>query len=138
MAKAGISVREFAKREGLTHSAIQKAIKHGRLIAHPDGSLDPALVGGPWRERAPAQTAPSAGVRNWPAPIDYDEDWRGDIPFMNRNVFNMPMLTLDLGVESDEVEAALAGVRPEGFRAGLPAWYLPTALTALGFERKAR
>lgn len=44
-----VSVREFAKREGISHTAVNKAIKEGRLPKLPSGKLDAALVGSGWR-----------------------------------------------------------------------------------------
>jgi hypothetical protein len=44
-----VSVRQFAKLEGCSHTLVQRAIKEGRLRASADGKLDPALVGTGWR-----------------------------------------------------------------------------------------
>jgi hypothetical protein len=44
----GITIREFARREGCSEGTVRKAIKAGRLAVLVDGSLDPALVG-TWR-----------------------------------------------------------------------------------------
>ena len=55
----GISRREFAKRDGCSESLVRRGIKQGRLSAFPDGSIDPALAGTPWRRSAhtPAHSA---------------------------------------------------------------------------------
>ena len=45
----GISVREFARREGVSDTLVHQAIKQGRLKKNPDGKMDPALLGGGWR-----------------------------------------------------------------------------------------
>lgn len=45
-----ISIREFAKREGVSDTLVRKALKLGRLKALPDGKLSPDLVGTAWRE----------------------------------------------------------------------------------------
>jgi hypothetical protein len=37
----GMSEREYAARAGLSRGAIQKAKAAGRLVLHPDGSIDP-------------------------------------------------------------------------------------------------
>ncbi|MGE0666179.1 MAG: elements of external origin [Sphingomonadales bacterium] len=37
----GMSEREYAARVGLSRGAIQKAKAAGRLVLHPDGSIDP-------------------------------------------------------------------------------------------------
>ena len=44
-----VSVRQFAKLEGCSHTLVQRAIKDGRLRASADGKLDPALAGTGWR-----------------------------------------------------------------------------------------
>ncbi len=45
----GISQREFAKRDKCSPTLVRKALQSGALKAFEDGSLDPALVGTPWR-----------------------------------------------------------------------------------------
>lgn len=51
---AGISIREFARREGCSEGAVRKAIKAGRLATLADGTLDADLIG-TWRtSHAPA------------------------------------------------------------------------------------
>ncbi|WP_269501094.1 hypothetical protein [Burkholderia sp. IMCC1007] len=46
----GISIREFARREGVSDTLVRKALKLNRLKAFDDKSLDAALVGTAWRE----------------------------------------------------------------------------------------
>ncbi len=48
--KRGISVREFARREGVDESHIRQMIKSQHIQKFSDGTLDPALVGGDWRK----------------------------------------------------------------------------------------
>ena len=38
----GMSERDYAARAGLSRGAIQKAKMAGRLVLHPDGSIDAA------------------------------------------------------------------------------------------------
>jgi hypothetical protein len=45
----GISIREFARREGVSDKIIRRAISGGYLKPLPDGKLAPALVGTGWR-----------------------------------------------------------------------------------------
>ncbi|MDR5743248.1 hypothetical protein QCE73_08780 [Caballeronia sp. LZ029] len=56
----GISIREFGRRERCDESTVRRAIREGRLSRLPNGKLDAALVGSPWRpanfERAAALT----------------------------------------------------------------------------------
>lgn len=46
---AGISIREFAKRDGCDDKLVRRAIAEGHLTKLPSGKLDPALVGTGWR-----------------------------------------------------------------------------------------
>ena len=46
---AGLSIREFARRDGCDDALVRRALKQGRLKAFDDGSLDEALVGSDWR-----------------------------------------------------------------------------------------
>ncbi|WP_406867229.1 hypothetical protein [Paraburkholderia fungorum] len=46
----GISMRAFAKLEGVSDTLVRKAVKLKRLKAFDDGSIDESLVGSPWRE----------------------------------------------------------------------------------------
>lgn len=45
----GISIREFGRREGVSHTAVQKAVATGHLARLPDGKIDEALVETGWR-----------------------------------------------------------------------------------------
>ena len=40
--RLGLSEREYAKRSGVSRGCIQKARSSGRLVIHPDGSIDVA------------------------------------------------------------------------------------------------
>lgn len=55
----GISIREFARREGCSDTLVRKGLKSGHIKAFGDGTLDPALVGTGWRKgnRAGANAA---------------------------------------------------------------------------------
>jgi hypothetical protein len=46
----GISIREFARREGVSDKIIRRAITAGSLTPLPDGKLSPAWVGSGWRK----------------------------------------------------------------------------------------
>jgi hypothetical protein len=64
-----ISIREFARREGVSHTLVVRAVKTGRLTQLDDGLLDAALVGTKWRmgprgDRPPSK--PSAKVLHRP------------------------------------------------------------------------
>lgn len=47
----GISIREFAKRDGCNEKLVRRKIGEGYLAVLADGKLDPALVGTAWRAR---------------------------------------------------------------------------------------
>ena len=44
IAEKGLSIREFARREGCSDTLVRRAITQGRLKAKKDGTLDPALI----------------------------------------------------------------------------------------------
>lgn len=58
-----ISIREFARREGVSDMLVRRGIKEGRIKALPSGKLDPSLVGSGWRAGA-NKTANSANSAN--------------------------------------------------------------------------
>ena len=43
-----VSQREYARRRGVRHSAVQRAISEGRITTLPDGRIDPALADRQW------------------------------------------------------------------------------------------
>lgn len=65
---AGISIREFARREGCSDTLVRKGIKAGRLVLGADGKLEAKRVGSDWRaanrapEDRPSHVAPSASA----------------------------------------------------------------------------
>ncbi len=46
-----VSVRQFAKLDGCSHTLVQKAIREGKLPVNADGRLDPGLAGSGWRKQ---------------------------------------------------------------------------------------
>jgi hypothetical protein len=58
-----ISIREFARREGVSHSLVCQALKKGKLTRLANGLMDPKLVGTPWhadlRDRPPRPSKPA-------------------------------------------------------------------------------
>lgn len=46
-----VSVRQFAKLDGCSHTLVQKAVREGKLPISADGKLDPALAGSDWRKQ---------------------------------------------------------------------------------------
>lgn len=47
----GVSRREYARRRGVSESAVRKAILYGRITLEPDGSIDPERADREWDER---------------------------------------------------------------------------------------
>ena len=45
-----VSVRQFAKLDGCSHTLVQKAIRDGKLPVSADGTIDAALAGSGWRK----------------------------------------------------------------------------------------
>lgn len=77
--KQGISIREFARRDGVSDTLVRKALKLNRLAAFEDGSLNPELVGSNWREgnakgansaNPVVRTAPKGSHAANPSPVD--------------------------------------------------------------------
>lgn len=52
----GLSIRAYAQHRGVSHTAVAKAIKAGRISAEPDGKIDPAKADAQWaRNTLPSQ-----------------------------------------------------------------------------------
>jgi hypothetical protein len=58
----GLSVREYSRRRGVSHTAVRKAVLAGRIPQEPDGTIDPVKANAAWD----AQTDPAR--RAAPAP----------------------------------------------------------------------
>lgn len=53
----GLSIRAYAQHRGVSHTAVAKAIKAGRISKEPDGTIDPAKADTQWeRNTLPSQT----------------------------------------------------------------------------------
>ena len=79
----GVSLREYARRRGVSHVAVMKAIKAGRLTPEPDGTLDPAKADAQWDARTdparrpePPEDEPAQADETSPAS---DPDKPGDV-----------------------------------------------------------
>ncbi|NOX41489.1 MAG: elements of external origin [Alphaproteobacteria bacterium] len=52
----GLSLRKYAAHRGISHPAVMKAIKAGRITPEPDGTIDPVKADRQWGARTdPAQ-----------------------------------------------------------------------------------
>lgn len=69
----GLSIRAYARHRGVSHVAVQKAIKAGRIPVEPDGTVDPAKADAAWRRatdpgraRKPEAARPASGSASGP------------------------------------------------------------------------
>ena len=63
----GLSIRAYAQHRGVSHTAVAKAIKAGRISKEPDGSIDPAKADAQWaRNTLPSQNLNTSASK--PAP----------------------------------------------------------------------
>jgi hypothetical protein len=53
----GLSIRAYARRRGVSHVAVLRAIKQGRVPLEPDGTIDPGKADASWQR----STDPSRG-----------------------------------------------------------------------------
>jgi hypothetical protein len=60
----GLSVREYARRRGVSHVAVLKAVRAGRIPQEADGTIDPAKADAAWD----AQTDPTRRTSPVPPP----------------------------------------------------------------------
>jgi hypothetical protein len=61
----GLSIRAYARRRGVSHVAVLRAIKQGRVPVESDGTIDPAKADASWHRstdpsRAKSKPSPSA------------------------------------------------------------------------------
>ena len=63
----GLSIRAYAQHRGVSHTAVAKAIKAGRISVEPDGKIDPARADAEWeRNTLPSQSLNTGAAK--PAP----------------------------------------------------------------------
>ena len=63
----GLSIRAYAQHRGVSHTAVAKAIKAGRISVEPDGTIDPAKADAQWaRNTLPSQNLNTGATK--PAP----------------------------------------------------------------------
>ena len=57
----GLSIRAYARHRGVSHVAVLRAVKQGRVSLEPDGTVDPAKADASWqRSSDPARRKPAA------------------------------------------------------------------------------
>lgn len=63
----GLSIRAYAQHRGVSHTAVAKAIKAGRISIEPDGKIDPVKADAQWaRNTLPSQNLNTGASK--PAP----------------------------------------------------------------------
>ena len=61
----GMSIREYATHRGVSHVAVLKAIKSGRIMKEADGTIDPSKADAAWERN----TNPAQQRKPDPAPV---------------------------------------------------------------------
>jgi hypothetical protein len=60
----GLSIRAYARHRGVSHVAVQKAIRAGRIPVEPDGTVDPAKADVAWKRATdPGRTRKSGTAK---------------------------------------------------------------------------
>jgi len=65
---APMSLRAYAKRRGCAMSAVQKAIRTGRITTTADGKIDPAQADAEWEQNTVPRAVAAARHRTSPSP----------------------------------------------------------------------
>lgn len=63
----GLSIRAYARHRGVSHVAVQKAIKAGRIAPEADGTIDPAKADAAWARATDPGRQPQARPKGLPA-----------------------------------------------------------------------
>jgi hypothetical protein len=57
----GLSIRAYARQRGISHVAVLRSVKQGRVTLEPDGTVDPAKADASWERLSdPARRKPPA------------------------------------------------------------------------------
>ena len=57
----GLSIRAYARQRGVSHVAVLRAVKQGRVVLEPDGTVDAVKADASWeRSSDPARRRPTA------------------------------------------------------------------------------
>ena len=113
----GLSVRAYARHRGVSHTAVQKAVKAGRIPVLADGTIEPAAADAAWeahaREAPPRPPVQRSDAAPRVAPVPAPAPAPGAPP------------TLPPGVEGEPLESpdAAAGGQPDEQRAAAARGY---------------
>ena len=58
----GLSIRAYARQRGVSHVAVLRAVKQGRVTLEPDGTVDAAKADASW-ERSSDPASPQSQAR---------------------------------------------------------------------------
>lgn len=58
-----VSLRQYAKHRGVSHTAVEKAVKQGRIQLTPDGKIDPEVADRDWSRNSSPVNAPRRPFR---------------------------------------------------------------------------
>ena len=75
----GVSLREYARRRGVSHVAVMKAIRAGRLTPELDGTLDPVKADAQWDANTDPARSPE-GTSPEPPPAEPPREERAPAP----------------------------------------------------------
>ncbi|MCP1841298.1 hypothetical protein ACVIHI_005781 [Bradyrhizobium sp. USDA 4524] len=122
----GLSRREFAKAEGCSEGAVRYALRQRRLVAKPDGTLDPSQLGGGWlrnyrpKSKGRAKSAQVAEVTQPCAEIPPDvahyHGW--DFPEFNEETTNAMGVFLPIG-DACRKDLETIGISAAGYGSSL-------------------
>ncbi|MDO8608118.1 MAG: elements of external origin [Phaeospirillum sp.] len=76
----GVSVREYARRRGVSHTAVRKAVQTGRIPQEADGTIDPVKADATWD----AQTDPARRAATPPPPTSIPTPKPSSSPSLSR------------------------------------------------------
>lgn len=61
----GMSIRAYAKHRGVSHTAVQKAVRAGRITPEADGSIEPTTADADWNANTrPGQSGVAVGTNS--------------------------------------------------------------------------
>ena len=106
----GISVRDFARREGCSDTSVRKALKVGRLHLLADGTIDPALVGLAWRKANRRKSAKPARKYTDPIPEEPEPPAPADLEELADQVVNIEGRAPYSLVEAERIKANYLGL----------------------------
>jgi hypothetical protein len=59
----GLSIRAYARQRGVSHVAVLRAVKQGRVVLEPDGTIDAAKADAAWEQSSDPGRKPPASKR---------------------------------------------------------------------------